>query len=182
MQFLFVDVETGGLDASQHSILSLGAIVWTDGHIGETFSCFVCEPAIAVESEAMKVNGINLHTLRATGLAPHIAVEQLHAFVLKHTQRPCILAGWNVGFDVGFLRRLYRLAGESLDKTFFHRSLDVASVFAAVCDAWGGIIVKPTAPTAEILSWLHVDASNRHTAIGDALMAARMYNAIRVKM
>jgi DNA polymerase-3 subunit epsilon len=43
MRFLVIDTETGGLQPEMHSILSLGAVVWDDGILGEEFEVLIAE-------------------------------------------------------------------------------------------------------------------------------------------
>jgi DNA polymerase III epsilon subunit-like protein len=109
---LFVfDTETGGLDPAEQSILTLGGVIFEDGEIRDEFDVKIAEPLMVVEQEAMAVNHINLGDLAATGVSPLLAVRSLEEFLRPHFRvGRTTLAGQNVAFDVGFLRRLYRLA------------------------------------------------------------------------
>jgi len=121
-KIVVLDTETGGLDPNTHSILSLGAVVWHDGGIDDTFYTLIAEPEIHADPAALKVNGLNLDTVRSEGADPLSAVLALNNFLLKNDLRGLVtVGGHNVSFDVGFVRRLFNLAGRKYP--FSHRSL-----------------------------------------------------------
>lgn len=180
-KLLVIDTETGGLDPSRYSILSLGAVVWEGGALGETFEVFVAEPDPAVEPEAMGVNGIDLAWLKEHGAAPREAVGLFQLFVERNfggegRGGKIQLAGHNVSFDVGFLKRLYRLAGSGYDEVFSHRLLDTASVINFLIVA-GRLPPGRTGLGPALKHFgIEVEAGRRHTALGDALATARLLN------
>ena len=178
MKLCVIDTETGGLNPLRHSILSLGAVVWQSGCIVDTFEVFVREPEIVTESEAMKVNGIDLEWLRAHGLSPSDAVSTFHSFLARHfniaNNGRALLVGHNVAFDVAFFARLYELAGSAFDQFFSHRVLDTASVV-------NFLIVASRLPLSEASSnkvFAHFGISfgtdGRHTALGDAIATSTL--------
>lgn len=114
MKLFVFDTETGGLDPAQHSLLTLAGVVWEDGEIVDQIDLMICEPIISTTPEAMQVNKLDLATVRRDGLKLVDAVGKLEAFLKKHWGHdPVPLAGHNVAFDVGFLRRLYRENGRN---------------------------------------------------------------------
>lgn len=124
---LIIDTETGGLDPAEHSILSLAAVVWKDGAIDAKFQVVIREPQISTTLEALRINGFTGERLENEGVSPLTAVQSLNNFLLANDIRNRVtLGGHNVAFDIGFLKRLYRLAAvtpKEYGAKFSHRSL-----------------------------------------------------------
>jgi len=171
-KILFIDCETGGLDPTKHSILSLGAVVWADGFVVDEIEIKITEPTIVAEEQALKVNGINIKEHELAGVNPVAAVQALENFLLNNDMRGQVeLGGHNVQFDVAFLQRLYRLANAKYH--FSHRvvctqGLAVALRYAGLLNLKGvsGDLVfgyYKVAPTRE---------NGTHEALGDARASA----------
>src|SRR5690349_1317310 len=115
-KLLVIDTETGGIDPDRHSLLSLAAAVWADGCLEGEIEIFVAEPDITVTARALEINRIDLVEHARKAVAPAEALAHLLGFVADHFQsdlaagEQVVLVGHNVGFDIGFLRRLCRLA------------------------------------------------------------------------
>ena len=173
-KLLVIDTETGGLDPSMNSILSVGAIVWEDGSLRDSFEVYVLEPNLQIDKKAMEVNRINLLWLREHGLNPVAAVKQFLDFIGRNfneyqsTRDKIPIVGHNVNFDVAFLRRLFRLAGQNYDDVFSHRVLDTAGILRFLT-LTGKISISGASSTAAF-EYFHVDinSSERHTALADA--------------
>lgn len=173
-KLLVIDTETGGLDPATHSILSVGAIVWEDGKLGDSFEVYVLEPKLQIDNKAMEVNRISLPWLHQHGLNPVDAVKQFVGFIGRnfneyHDTRDKIpIVGHNVNFDIGFLKRLFSLAGQDYDEVFSHRVLDTAGILGFLTLA-GKISISGAGSTAAF-DYFHIDinSSERHTALADA--------------
>jgi DNA polymerase-3 subunit epsilon len=180
-KLLFIDTETGGLDPRAYSIFSLGAVVWEDGKLGDSFQVFIAEPNPVSEPEAMKVNRLDLNWLKENGVSPAKAIESFHQFLARNfggaqTRDKIALAGHNVNFDVGFLRRLYSLADAKFDEVFSHRTLDTASVLRFLIVS-GKVGIKDAGLGAALEFFkITVEDDKRHTALGDALATAAVLN------
>jgi DNA polymerase III epsilon subunit-like protein len=177
-RLLVIDTETGGTDPLVHSLLSLAGVVWTDGASGTAIEMRVAESAITVTPKAMGINRIDLAAYGTDALPPDRAVEMFEAFVRGafRDEFECgdkvVLAGHNVGFDIGFLKRLYRLAGADFDATFSHRALDTAGVlrFLSLAGLRKSSDADLTTALAEMRIPVEKDA--RHSALGDASATA----------
>lgn len=175
---VIIDTETGGLDPSRHSILSVGMVV-----LGTNQECevFISEPTISAEPEALAINGINLEWLRAVGLSPQAAVLSIEEFRTQVSQDgPITFAGHNLSFDVGFLRRLYTIAGAEWPRGLTHRTVDTHSLLWAL--AVSGKIPASACGSEGAFAFFGIDAPGRHTALGDAratsLLLARLIGLI----
>ncbi len=185
MARLFViDTETGGIDPQTHSILSFAGVVWADGKVQAEFDVPIAEPLFSVTAQAMKVNRINLADHAATAVAPTVAAKRLATFLRKHFREELksgakvALAGHNVGFDIGFLKRLCRLGGISFDEMFSHRSLDTASILRFVALAGRAPLQGAGLDEALAHFGVAVPGPSRHTALGDALGTAELLNCL----
>ncbi len=173
-KLLVIDTETGGLDPSTHSILSVGAIVWEDGKLRDAIEIYVLEQKLQVDSKAMEINRIDLPWLQQHGVSPVDAVKQLLDFIGKNfkecrvSREKIAIVGHNVNFDVGFLKRLFNLAGQDYEEVFSHRVLDTAGILRFLSLA--GKISIPSAGSTAAFDYFHIDikSSERHTALADA--------------
>lgn len=173
-KLLVIDTETGGLDPSIHSILSVGAIVWEDGELKDSFEVYVLEQKLIVDTKAMEVNRIDLSWLQQNGVSPTDAVKQLLGFIGRNfkecrgSREKISVVGHNVNFDVGFLKRLFSLAGQEYEEVFSHRVLDTAGILRFLALA-GRISISGAGSTAAF-DYFHIDikSSERHTALADA--------------
>jgi len=178
-RLLVFDTETGGLDPVKYSILSLGAVVWEDGRLGDKFNIFVAEPQPAVEAVALSVNHIDMDWLRQNGVSPDEAVKRFHLFLEKNfgslpLKEGIPVAGHNVNFDVGFLKRLYSLTTYNYDEIFSHRVLDTAGIlrFLIIC---GKLKLSSASSNAAFEHFnISIDQGERHTALGDAIATAEL--------
>lgn len=174
-QIIVIDTETGGLDPQEHSILSLAMVSWC-GQFQKEF--FIAEDVFHTNPSSMEVNQINLEWLRTNGMSPQQACEEIDLFLDYFSQKPLVLAGHNISFDIAFLRRLYRLAGRPFSPSFSHRSIDTHTLLWAlvqkgefgseVCSSDGAFNHFNVAPTPEL----------RHTALGDAIATQALLKKI----
>ena len=123
---LIIDVETTGIDCNKHACIELGAMLLDrDLNPIREYSTFITPwEGAEIQSEAMAVNGITPAELER---APSVSevVEQFHC-IFQPDQRKLFISGWNVWFDVGFLKAMYGRAGR--DWPFRSRMLDMQSI------------------------------------------------------
>tara|TARA_Y100001963_G_scaffold121143_1_gene169485 strand:+ start:10914 stop:11486 length:573 start_codon:yes stop_codon:yes gene_type:complete len=176
-KFLVVDTETGGLDCENHSILSIAGVSWTpNGDVTPVFNMYVKEDSINVIDKALEVNKIDLNEVKSKGYCPNRAVALIRGYLDAHfgrDRRPIQLVAHNAPFDLGFIRRLYRLAGEDFRKDFRGRALDTCSVlqFLMISGKIEGF--RASADTLFKAANVEIAEEDRHTAMGDALATAK---------
>jgi DNA polymerase-3 subunit epsilon len=173
VKIVVLDVETGGLDPNRHCILELGACVWEDGVISsEDFSLPIYEGGVlCYNADAMRINKIDLGTWSEIGVSPAEAVEQFEKWLDKHELADGVsLGGHNVGFDVAFLKRLYRLAKAKYTR-FDHHLLDTASLLQFM-NLRG--VYCPLGLNQAIKFFGVEQNKNKHRALHDALATARL--------
>jgi DNA polymerase-3 subunit epsilon len=179
-RLLVIDTETGGVDPSKFSILTFAGAVWEDERVVEVIEFSVMEPRVRTEPEAMLVNRIDLIEHKKRSISPRAATQLLGGFLDRNFQSETItLAGHNVSFDVGFLKRLYRLAGEEYPTRFSHRFIDTASIVAFL-DISGLIsLEKPSLDNALKTFGIAYQPQSRHTALGDVLVTCKLLNSMK---
>lgn len=179
-RLLFVDTETGGLDPLVCSLLSLGLVVWEDGVIRGKTEIFISEPEIVADAKSRSIHGIDMVWLKSHGLPPATAVERLETFVATYFDVSFVpssvpIAGHNVGFDISFLKRLYRLAGRDYERIFSHRTLDTAGILRFLSLA--GVLHLEGAGSSAAFEHFGIKFGEhaRHSAMGDAYATAVLF-------
>ena len=127
---IIVDIETSGLDAVEHAILSIGAVDFDNPELKFYGECKLREGA-QVDPKALEVNGF----LQDKILNCEKSCEDLLNEFLEWTMsiEDKTLAGHNVHFDVAFLKQNFKIYGI---KWFFgHRYVDSFGLFYAYLKA-----------------------------------------------
>lgn len=175
--YLFLDTETGGLDSTSHSLLSLGLVVGDAGGIHEQAEILIRHEPYVVTGGGMKVNRIDLAQHHATAFSPQEAVEALETFLDRHFEPKAsiTLVGHNISFDRAFLGTFLVSQGRDLEPRFHHRCIDTHSVAAALKDA-GRLPLEKLSSDA-LFAHFDVKPSEelRHTALGDAVATFYLY-------
>lgn len=181
-KILFIDVETGGLDAAKQSILTFGACIWPfePGSFNTCIEFAIRENDIIVENEAMNVNKIDLENIKKYGMSPDTAVHHLYGWLRNHfdMKSSITLGGYNAQFDVSMLKRLFRLANREdivseRASIFGHRIVDLASIARFLKDA-GKIPCEPKSNL--VFEHFNCTPLIPHTALHDAIAAACCYD------
>ena len=183
---LVVDTETGGLNCKKNSILSMAGVIWKPrGEISKLFDFYIKEPELNVEERALKINKIDLNMINEVGLAPIEAVRHIKSALdarFGPHRRPIQLVGHNVAFDLGFIRRLYRLAHEDFSVDFRDRAVDSCSILQFLMISGK---IKGFRATADVLfesAGVKIAEKDRHTALGDALATAKSLDILLDKV
>ena len=180
--FLVVDTETGGLNCDEHSIMSFAGIAWSpDNDPVKCFDVYIAESDIKYVPKALEINKIRIDELKSRGKTPSEAVkavrEGLDQVFGKNRKRIQLIAH-NAPFDVGFIKRLYRLAGEDFSKDFKSRALDTCSItqFLMMTGKIDGF--RASADTLFKATGVKISESGRHTAFCDALATAEAFKVL----
>lgn len=177
-KIIVIDTETGGLDAEQKSILSLGAVILDNGSITDEFYTVIREDKIIYDAQALKVNGFTVSEIERDGVSPSEALDSFMSFLSRNNlANRATLAGHNVGFDIGFLKRLFRLAGREkvYDKCFSYRTVDTQSV-AQLLQMAGRITVKSTSLDSLCAACgITIREGSDHNALEDARATAILF-------
>ncbi|MEE8395633.1 MAG: exonuclease domain-containing protein [bacterium] len=160
LRFVVLDTETTGLEPmGGDEVISLGAVVVYRGHVlaGETFDRLV-NPGRPVKPSAQRVHGLSDDRLRGSPPIDEVLPEFLH---FAHGS---VLVAHNAAFDMAFLRR----AADRSDLSLTHPVLDTMLLSALLHPH------QPSHSLDALLARYGLPVSNRHSALGDALMTAEL--------
>lgn len=180
-KLLMVDTETGGLDPHTHSLLSVGLAVWEDGSIIDTLEVNIKHDTYNVTAGALRVNRIDLSQEEGK-VTPSVAVTRIQLFISEHFEYPekPTVVGQNVQFDMGFLKALF--GHIPYEATFSHRFIDTASI-ARFLQLSGASEVRGSGLSDLIAYYnIQVEENERHTALGDCIVTAKVFNAMLDEM
>lgn len=182
-RLLFIDTETGGVNPSRHDLLSIGMVVWESEKILDKEEILIKGNFRRVTKEAIAINHIDLKSHNKIALDKEKAIEKLIKFVERNfKEKPVILAGHNVSFDIAFLKHLFEKQNIDYYKYFSHRHIDTTSILQ-----YFGI--KNNLSNAELLSFassdkafsnfgIHIEEEDRHTALADAFATAQLFTQL----
>lgn len=134
MKALYFDVETTGLSPQQNDIIQISGIIEKDGIEVDRFN---------LRAKPINTEKISAQALRVTGLTAAEVMQypdanktynELTAIFGKHVNKfnkgdKLIPIGYNVGFDMSFLREFFMKQRDSYFGSFVsHQSLDVLSI------------------------------------------------------
>lgn len=181
-KILVVDTETGGLDPANDSILSLGACVLDTetGEIVDRFYSLVHESHIVAHPKALAVNGLSVEHIMEHGATPGTVVTLLNDFMRKNGLKKPTLAGHNIaGFDMGFIRRLYKQANVTW-LPFDYHVLDTMSI-AVMLRFYGHLPVEKVSLDCLCQHFgIVIRESEEHNSLEDAVATAKLLQAFNV--
>lgn len=169
--FICVDVETAGPTPGQYALLSIGACLVDDPSV--TFYAELQPDSETTSPEAMAIHGLNLETLKKSGLPPQEAMEKFAAWIREVTPatHKAIFVALNAPFDWMFVNEYFqRYLGEN---PFGHSALDIKAYFMGQTGVnWGETSLK------HISSHFLEEHPLKHNALTDALEQAEIFRKI----
>lgn len=163
LSFTVFDTETTGLDPACDELIAIGAVRIVNGRLlrSETFETLV------QSRRPPSPASVAIHGITRDQLAGQPPIEQ----VLPRFWRFCedtVLVGHNVAFDRSFLKELEAPTGIR----FAQPALDTLLLGACVQPA------EATHTLEALAERMGVPVSGRHSALGDAMMTARIFLAL----
>ena len=161
MDAVVIDTETTGLDVIQARIIEISGVRFANGRVlaDQTFDALV-NPGVPIPPASMAVHGITDEMLAdAPGFAD--VKPAFDAF-----RGDAVLIGQSIGFDLAILLRETRRLGERWQPPRF---LDT-KLLAAALDPQSAELGLD-----ELAALLGVTQSDRHRALGDALVTAEIF-------
>lgn len=177
-KILFIDTETGGLDPSKNSLLSIALVIWKNFEAIDSKEILINDGILNVTPEAMKVNGIDLSTHVKNAVSPEIAIKEINEFLVMHFEQSekITLGGHNINFDVNFLRYFLVANNFPFHKRFSHRYVDTATILYYLY--LGGKLKQRAISSNEAFDFFGIAVEKRHTALGDAIATARLFSLL----
>ncbi len=177
-RLLFIDTETGGLDPDKHSLLTLALVVWEDRNIIDSLEIAVNDGVNCVTQEALSINKIDIGKHLQTALSLPEAMDQVMSFTGKHFpgKEKITLAGHNVHFDAGFLKKFFSANHIDFSEIFSHRFIDTSSILHYLYLA--GRIEKKAISSDDAFALFDIEVEGRHTALGDATATVKLFSKL----
>jgi len=163
-----IDTETTGLDPRKAWIVEIAVVRLGNGRL-DTDAPFrrLVRPGKPIPRQATRIHGIDD---AAVATAPPFAEVWPE---LSSRIDGAIVIGHSVGFDLAVLKRECERARIVWKQT---RALDVRLLAEVAAPDLAGYSLE------NLAAWLEVDVENRHSALGDALTAARIFQALLPKL
>ena len=168
IDFVIFDVETTGLlPKDGDRIVEIGALRYKNGEARESFSSLL-NPRRPLSPGAFAVNRISQEMLKD---AP-VAAEVLPKFI-EFAGNSC-LAGYNVGFDMGFLENELGLLGRSLPEDT--AVVDIIQMARSIFPGLGSYGL------GNFSRWLGMFEPQDHRALSDARMTAEVFKRLLLEL
>lgn len=178
MKLLFLDTETGGIDPQKHSLLSIGMMVWENGFFCARKLINVNDGVNVCTKEALSINKINIDEHIKNGISPKEAINEMIDFIETEFGKGerVILCGHNIGFDIRFLKQMFKNNNCEYGKYFSHRSVDTHSImlYLQIC----GVIREKVTSSHDALKYFGIKPVDRHNALGDAIDTAILFDKL----
>jgi DNA polymerase-3 subunit epsilon len=162
LPIVMLDTETTGLNVRRDRIVSLGALQMRGG-VPEAASPldYLVHPGIVIPPRASAIHGL---TDAAVALAPPFALVAPALLAFWHRR---VLIGHNIAFDLAILRHEAERA--RLPFRAPAAALDIGLLYAGLRPRQSSITLEAIAAD------FAVDIEGRHTALGDARLAAGIW-------
>jgi DNA polymerase-3 subunit epsilon len=167
IRFVCFDAETTSLDPLQAGVVALGAVTVLGGDIqmDDSIELLVRQ---TYNSSSVTVHGITRQESQA-GLAEDEAIAQLLAFF-----RDSVIVGHHVGFDIGVINHV---SSRLFDVELHNKSIDLAELSILLARD-GALPEMADFSLDSLLRVLGIEPHDRHTAAGDAFLAALAFQRL----
>ena len=181
-KLFYFDTETTGLDPYKNDILQLAALIEINGEVVEEFQ-FCCQPFSYenVEQKALEVNNYDLEAIQKFDMPEDCyarLVDMLGKYVDKfNTFDKFICCGFNVSFDIGFLKQFFfKNKDKYFGSWFEYKSLDMYSL-VYLCDYMFNLRL-PNHKLVTVAKHFGI-AHNAHEAMSDIKVTREIFARIR---
>jgi len=173
--YLFVDLETGGLYADKHSILQIAAIFTDlDFNIQSYFMSYVNpHPELKVTKEALLINQLKWEDLVKAPSESAVALA-LHHFASMPGQK-ARFAGYNCQFDLEFLSLMWKRQNV-LSVPYQVPWLDL---YAAAKSKLGNNSGLPNFKLVSVANHFGINVSGAHDALQDLFMTIEIAKLLK---
>lgn len=178
----YIDTETTGLDPKKHGIIQIACLIVDDHKIIDEINLmidpFSYKEDCLCDDKALEING---RTLEEIEHFPN-SDEQLQIFLdflAKHTVEDKLqIVGYNVDFDIKFIKEWFGSCDIQYKDFFNHRTLDVLSLVRH-CEYFDIFQIEDH-KLATMLE--HFDSFAPHDALSDITATFFIHEKIRVLM
>ena len=160
-----VDTETGGLDPEKSALLEVALVCGADA-----LNLHIDDPG-EVSDEALQYNGMDMTLHKAVAVHPDTAWGEITSWLARQRMKlgaeRLWICGQNVGFDVAFMQRLYRICSRPIPRIF--TTYQMVDTHTMLWDrAARGEIPLNCTSLDHALAYYNIPCESRHSALGDA--------------
>lgn len=187
MKFLVLDTETGGLDPTKHSLLSVAMIAYDTNipHSEENQDHFLIKhDEYTVTGAALVLNCLSVSSIHKYGISTEEAVWRISRFINSNfdSKNDFMILGKNPAFDKSFLKTLFDKHNVSVDDYISHRYLDLSSLVGLAKD----LLLYPadrSTGLGAVADFYKVKGSlTPHEALDDCIMTIKLYNHLKASI
>lgn len=174
MRICFIDFETTGSNAFKDYPIQIGAILVNDRVEieNEFFSDIYIDSNIEISQEAYNIHGIDFEKLRHAPIR-----SQVLSNYFKLIGTDYCFAGWNISFDVTFMRKLCHEEGYMTNyDAINYRHIDLQSIIYYLRQT--GKIPNNIYSLSDMTNYLGISRFEKHNALEDAKLAYTVYKYI----
>ena len=177
-------IEKFGLDFDNYSsddikIKNIALAAWDiDKGVFDTEEYFIKSEYYSISRAATKINNLTCESiaLKPQYFAPSSVIKKVDLFCSRNfdRERPIVLAGHNIAFDVAFLRQFYKMNGASFDNRYSHRTVDTHAIlyFLYISGKTCGL---NSLSSSDAFSHFNIAVKDRHSALGDVIATAELF-------
>lgn len=168
VEFAVLDLETTGLNVRDDEILSIAIIPMTGLriHFGRSFYTLI-------KSDKIERKSIKLHGICPGDLEKAPTLEDLYSKICAMLSKR-IIVGFNVDFDIAFLREKSRKLFRKAEKNLDLRHVDIKNVEIWILRRTGNP-VPVSLDLPDLINKYGIEKLSRHNALGDAYLTARIF-------
>ncbi|MBO6519316.1 MAG: CBS domain-containing protein [Rhodospirillales bacterium] len=164
---IVADTETTGLDTANDRVIEIAAVRVVHGEVLDDRFEELIDPGLPIPPKSTEIHGI-----RDDDVAGKAPFSDVMSRFVQWAQND-VMIGYSLGFDLGILE-----AEHTRNKVQWcaPRSLDVRHLMQVVAPDLPGQSLEITA------EWLGIEITDRHRALGDAMVTAQIFNALIDKL
>lgn len=180
---LVIDLETTGANPIRHDVLAVGLVPFFNP---ERATVVYVRPPNPIWSSYAQANFQKFaDTWQSAAVHPSRACAEIECWIAKEFSGNAVTPiAHNVGFDVGFLRKLAFLAGKDEIDHISRRAIDTHTLLY-VLYAQGDLPRSALSSDGAFSHFgIEIEEEHRHTALGDALatreLAIKLFEALNL--
>ncbi len=170
----FIDFETTGVDVFRDEPIEFGAVlVDYDLNVKKEFSSKIyLRNSVYLTKRAFKVHNISVETLTSAPNQKEVLINFFNDFGIQYR-----LGGWNINFDVSFLRKMCHKNGMMVRyNKINHRHIDVQSIAFLAVEL--GLVKQDIDSLSDWVDYLGLKRMSNHSALEDAKLSFLVYKEL----
>lgn len=181
--FLYLDVETTGLESTTCGLIEVGGVFEYNGEIIQEFELLINPYTypfpVEVQEKALAVNNRTIPEIQ-TFLNQKDCLDWLCQTTKYYTaqfncNRPFIV-GYNVNFDMGFIQAWFNTNNIKFAEHFQYKSIDVLQLVMTL--GYLGVIDPFDNNLKDMCLKFDIDLTNAHTAVADIKATRELYKKL----